>query len=319
MKVLFLDTVHEFLWNHLERMGFDCALDNASSREVILEKIGSYEGVVLRSRIRMDQEMLEAASNLKFIARAGSGMEGIDVDTATHFGVQCFSAPEGNRDAVAEHAVGMMLALFNHIHVADKEVRSGIWKREENRGVELLGRTIGLIGYGNTGYAFAKRLSGFGVLCYAFDKYKSNFGDSYSIAVNMDAIYNEAEVVSVHVPLTEETEHMINDEFFDRLTNPIYLINTSRGKVVDTDALVRAMKNGKVLGACLDVLEYEKASFENLDSEQMPESLQYLLDSDKVVLTPHVAGWTDESNIKLAQVLAEKIRKVFSDQGVEQE
>lgn len=318
MKVLFLDTVHEFLWNHLERMGFDCSLDNASGRDIILDKIGSYEGIVLRSRIKLDKEMLEAASNLKFIARAGSGMEGVDVETAKQFGVQCFNAPEGNRDAVAEHAIGMLLSLFNHINVADKEVRSGIWKREANRGVELLGRTVGLIGYGNTGYAFAKRLSGFGVLCYAYDKYRTNFGDSYSIEVNMDSIMNEAELISLHVPLTPETEHIINDEFFNRLSNPIYLINTSRGRVVDTDALVRAMESGKVLGACLDVLEYEKSSFENLESDDMPQSLQYLLNSDKVVLTPHVAGWTDESNVKLAQVLAEKIRKVFSDQGVEQ-
>ena len=213
----------------------------------------------------------------------------------------------------------MLLSLFNHIHVADKEVRSGIWQREPNRGVELLGRTVGIIGYGNTGYAFAKRLSGFGVLCYAYDKYKSNFGDSYSIEVNMDSIFQEAELVSLHVPLTAETEHMINDEFFNRLSNPIYLINTSRGKIVDTDALVRAMKSGKVLGACLDVLEYEKETFENLDAAEIPESLQYLLDSEKVVLTPHVAGWTTESNIKIAQILAEKIRKVFSDQEVEQE
>ena len=316
MRILFLDSVHDYLWNHLERMGWQCEADYDSDRAAILNRISDYEGIVVRSRIKLDAEMLMAAKELKFIARAGSGMEGVDEQTAKSLGIHCFNAPEGNRDAVAEHAIGMLLGLFNRIHIADMEVRKGEWKREANRGTELLGRTIGIIGYGNTGYSFAKRLGGFGVLAYGYDKYKKNFADNYVIEVDLPTILNEAEVVSLHVPLSAETRHMVNDEFFNRLANPIYLINTSRGPVVDTDALVRAMESGKVLGACLDVLEYEKSTFENLDGEEMPTSLQYLLDSDRVVLTPHVAGWTMESNIKLSQVLVEKIRRVFSNQSV---
>ncbi len=300
-------------------MGWHCEADYESDRSAILNCIGDYEGIVIRSRLRLDAEMLLAAKKLKFIARAGSGMEGVDEVTAKGLGIHCFNAPEGNRDAVAEHAIGMLLSFFNRIHIADMEVRRGEWNREANRGTELLGRTVGIIGYGNTGYSFAKRLAGFGVLAYGYDKYKKNFADNYVIEVDMQTILDEAEVISLHVPLTKETHHMINDEFFDRLSNPIYLINTSRGPVVDTEALVRAIESGKVLGACLDVLESEKSTFENFDGEELPASIQYLLDSDKAILTPHVAGWTMESNIKLSQVLVEKIRRVFSDKGVPQE
>lgn len=319
MKVLFLDTVHDHLSNHLQRMGWQCDTEYSASHSEILEIIGEYEGIVLRSRIKLDSEMLYAAKNLKFIARAGSGMEGIDEDVAKGLGIHCFNAPEGNRDAVAEHAMGMLLSMFNRIHLSDRDVRKGIWEREQNRGTELLGRTVGVIGYGNTGYSFAKRLSGFGVLTYGYDKYKKSFADNFAIEVEMDVIFNEAEVISLHVPLTEETFHLVDDRFFDRLSNPIYLINTSRGPVIDTDALVRAIENGKVLGACLDVMEGERSTFENFGSGEIPESIQYLLDSEKVILTPHVAGWTIESNIKLSQVLVEKITRIFSDQNVPQE
>ena len=312
MRILFIDTVHEHLASHLTRMDFECEDGSQLSRDEILGKISDYEGVVIRSRIMLDKEFLDAAKNLRFIARAGAGMENIDVDYAKNIGVQCFNAPEGNRDAVAEHAIGMILSLFNHINTADIEVRKGFWLREENRGVELLGRTVGIIGYGNTGQAFAKRLAGFGVLTYAYDKYKKGFADSLVIETNMESIYQEAEIVSLHVPLTKETHHMINDAFFEKLNYPIYLINTSRGAVVDTEALVRALESGKVLGACLDVLEFEKFNFEQIENEQIPASLQYLIDSPKVILTPHVAGWTKESNVKMAHVLAEKIQLTFS-------
>lgn len=312
MKVLFIDTVHEHLASHLTRMDFECEDGSSLSRDEILNCVSKYEGVVIRSRIKLDKELLDAAINLRFIARAGSGLENIDVAHAKLLGIKCFNAPEGNRDAVAEHAMGMLLSLFNHINTADLEVRKGIWKREENRGEELLGRTIGLIGYGNTGQAFAKRLNGFGVLMYAYDKYRKEYSDSHVVETNMESIFQEAEVLSLHVPLTEETHHLLNDEFFNKLHNPIYLINTSRGPVVDTDALVRALESGKVLGACLDVLEFEKFNFEQIENEQVPASLQYLLDSDRVILTPHVAGWTRESNAKIAHVLAEKIQLEFS-------
>ncbi len=312
MKVLFIDTVHAHLTSHLKRMDFECEDGSQLSRNEVLERIGGYEGIVIRSRIMIDKELLDAATNLRFIARAGAGMENIDADYAKMLGVQCFNAPEGNRDAVAEHAIGMLLSLFNRINICDQEVRKGIWLREENRGVELLGRTVGLIGYGNTGQAFAKRLAGFGVLVYAYDKYRSSFSDELVVETNMQSIYQEAEIVSLHVPLTPETQHMISDAFFEKLHNPIYLINTARGPVVDTQALVRAIESGKVLGACLDVLEYEKFNFEKIESAKIPEALQYLIDSPKVILTPHVAGWTYESNAKMAHVLGEKIQNAFS-------
>jgi D-3-phosphoglycerate dehydrogenase len=312
MRVLFIDTVHEHLASHLSRMDFECVDGTALSREEILAQISRFEGVVIRSRVKLDKELLDAANKLQFIARAGAGMENIDVDHAKMLGIKCFNAPEGNRDAVAEHALGMLLTLFNHINTSDLEVRKGLWRREENRGVELLGRTVGLIGYGNTGRAFAKRLTGFGVLMYAYDKYKKAYSDDLVLETNLESILYEAEVISLHVPLTDETHHMVNDEFFDKLKNPIYLINTSRGPVVDTEALVRAIESGKVLGACLDVLEFEKFNFEQIENEEIPESLQYLLDSDKVILTPHVAGWTRESNAKISHVLAEKIQNEFS-------
>jgi D-3-phosphoglycerate dehydrogenase len=260
----------------------------------------------------IDKEFLDTAKNLRFVARAGSGMENIDVEHAKMIGVQCLNAPEGNRDAVAEHAIGMLLGLFNHIHTSDREVRQGTWLREPNRGVELLGRTVGIIGYGNTGQAFAKRLAGFGVLTYVYDKFKKRFADSLVVETNMESIYQEAEVVSLHVPLTDETHHLINDEFFSKLNNPIFLINTSRGKVVDTESLVRAIESGKVLGACLDVYEFEKFNFEQIESDQVPATFKYLIESPKVILTPHVAGWTDESNAKIAHVLGEKIQLAFS-------
>ncbi len=315
MRVLFIDTVHEYLTWHLTRMDYDCEDGSDLSREGILSVIDGYEGVVIRSRIKLDREMLDAAKNLRFIARAGAGMENIDVDHAKTLGIQCFNAPEGNRDAVAEHAIGMLLSLFNRINIADREVRKGIWLREENRGEELLGRTIGIIGYGNTGQALAKRLTGFGVLNYAYDKYLKGFTDTYAIETNMQSIIQEAEVVSLHVPLTDETHHLVNDEFFNRMVNPIYLVNTSRGAVVDTEALVRAIESGKVLGACLDVLEYEQFNFEQIENGELPEAMRYLLRSDKVILTPHVAGWTMESNVKIAHVLGEKIQLAYSEVG----
>ena len=241
MKVLFIDTVHEHLASHLTRMDFECEDGTYLSREEIIGCIADYDGVVIRSRIKLDREVLDAGIKLRFIARAGSGLENIDVEHAKMLGIKCINAPEGNRDAVAEHAMGMLLSLFNHINTADREVRNGIWKREENRGVELLGRTVGIIGYGNTGRAFAKRMGGFGVLMYAYDKYKKGFGDSLIVETNMESIFQEAEILSLHVPLTEETHHLLNDEFFEKLSNPIYLINTSRGAVVDTEALVWAI------------------------------------------------------------------------------
>jgi D-3-phosphoglycerate dehydrogenase len=313
MRILFLDTVHEHLPSHLMRMDYQCIDGTDWSREELLREIATFDGIVIRGRIKMDKEVLDAAKSLRFIARAGAGMENIDVEYAKMLGVHCFNAPEGNRDAVAEHVMGMLLTLFNHINTADIEVRKGLWQREENRGVELLGRTVGIIGYGNTGQALAKRMAGFGVLAYAYDKYEKDFSSDLVIETNLESILQEAEVISLHVPMSLETYHLVSDEFFDKLKNPIYLINTSRGSVVDTEALVRALESGKVLGACLDVLEFEKFNFEQIENEEIPPSLQYLIDSPKVILTPHVAGWTQESNAKIAHVLAEKIQMAYSE------
>lgn len=312
MRVLFIDTVHQHLASHLTRMDFECVDGTSLSREQIIAQISGFQGVVIRSRIMLDQELLNAATDLRFIARAGAGMENIDVEHAKSLGIKCFNAPEGNRDAVAEHALGMLLTLFNHINTADVEVRNGVWKREANRGVELLGRTVGIIGYGNTGNAFAKRLSGFGVLTYAYDKFKKGFADHLVVETNLESIFQEAEVVSLHVPLTKQTHHLVNDDFLNRFNYPIYLINTSRGQVVDTEALVRGLESGKVLGACLDVLEFEKFNFEQIENQEIPPAFQYLIDSPKVILTPHIAGWTQESNAKISHVLAEKIQSEFS-------
>lgn len=313
MHILFLDTVHPFLESHLVRMDYMCVDGSTWPREKVIREVRHFDGIVIRSRIKIDRELLDAAIKLRFIARAGAGMENIDEAYAKQLGVRCLNAPEGNRDAVGEHAIGMLLTLFNRINIADREVRSGLWLREENRGVELLGRTVGIIGYGNTGRALAKRLVNFGVLTYAYDKYRKDYSDEFVIETGLGSIFEEAEVVSLHVPLANDTYHLVNDEFFQRLHNPIYLINTSRGPVVDTEALVRALENGKVLGACLDVLEYEGTSFENLTEGATPKALQYLMDSPKVILTPHIAGWTHESHMKLSQVLMEKIQTHFPE------
>jgi len=311
MKVLFLDRVNPYLRENLLRSGWDVADDLYSTHAELLDKLSGVDGLVIRSRVPLDKTLLDRARDLKFIARAGAGMENIDVEHATRLGVKCIHAPEGNRDAVAEHALGMLLCLMNKLNLVDREVRQGVWKREENRGHELLGRTVGVIGYGNMGMAFARRLSGFSVLTYAYDKYRKDYADEHAIGVNMDAMFNEAEVVSLHVPLATDTHHLVNDAFLARFQNPVYLINTSRGKVVDTAALIRGLESGKVLGACLDVLEYERTSFEGLDQTEMPEPMRYLINSPKVLLSPHIAGWTYESDLKIASVLHGRIMESF--------
>jgi D-3-phosphoglycerate dehydrogenase len=246
------------------------------------------------------------AKNLKFIARSGSGLENIDVDFAKSMGVQVFNSPEGNRDAVGEHAVGMLLALFQNLIQGNTEVSNGIWYREGNRGYELKGKTVGIIGYGQMGSAFAERLLGFGCTVLAYDKYKTGFGGENVKEVSLNDIYANADIVSFHVPYTEETHYYFNQEFISQMAKPFYVINTSRGKVLNTADLVAAIKNESVLGACLDVLEFENASFSN-DLNEAPESFRYLCNSPQVILSPHVAGWTFESYEKLSQVLLYKV------------
>ena len=307
MKILFIDSNHSILHQTLEKAGHICDLNYKWTKEEITHHIHEYDGIVIRSRIKITKELIDKASKLKFIARAGAGMENIDTAYAESKGIKCLHAPEGNRDAVAEHALGMLLSLFNNLCRANKEVREGKWIREGNRGVELMGKTVGIIGYGNMGSAFTERLKGFGVNVLVYDKYKKGFGTNFIQEVSMDRIFSETDVLSLHTPLTDETHYLINDAFIKKFKKNIYIINTARGKSLHTAELVKNLQSGKVLGACLDVLEYEMTSFENLDASNLPAAFQYLIQSDKVMLSSHIAGWTHESNEKIAQILAEKI------------
>jgi D-3-phosphoglycerate dehydrogenase len=310
-KILFIDSNHPRLHEMLMQKRFQCDLFYDKPADELKKLIPHYDGIVLRSKFKITREIIDSAPNLKCIARVGAGMENIDVAYAEKKGITCVNSPEGNRDAVAEHALGMLLALFNNLIKANAEVRSGKWLREENRGIELCGKTVGIIGYGNMGAAFAKRLQGFGVKVLAYDKYKTNFGNEFVKESRVEDIFEQADVLSLHTPLTDETNYLINDAFIKRFKKNIYIINTARGRCLNTADLVKNLESGKVLGACLDVLEYEAVSFEGIDVKEMPAPLQYLVKSDKVILSPHIAGWTKESNIKLAEFLAKKIIAVL--------
>ncbi|SHI85286.1 D-3-phosphoglycerate dehydrogenase [Mesonia phycicola] len=312
MKVLHLDINHPLIIEQLQDLGFVNEEDYTSSKEEVIAKIANYDGIIIRSRFKLNKDFLSAAKNLKFIGRLGAGLENIDVEFAVAQGIQLFSAPEGNRNAVGEHALGMLLSLFNKLNKADHEVRNGKWLREENRGVELEGKTVGIIGYGNMGKSFAKKLQGFDVevLCYDI---KENVGDQFAKQVSLAEFKNRVEVLSLHTPLTPLTQNMVDREFINSFKNNFWFINTGRGQSVITTDLVEALKSGKILGAGLDVLEYEKTSFENLFSSKdaMPEAFQYLIKAENVLLSPHVAGWTVESKRKLAQVIVDKIKANF--------
>lgn len=311
--VLFLDTVHPILAERLTNAGYTCLEAWDWSKERCLEEAKTAHGIVIRSRFTMNEEFLQFAPNLKFIARSGAGMENIDEAYCKKRGIQLFNAPEGNRNAVGEHALGMLLSLMNKLHSAQRDVRNGIWDREGNRGIELDGKTVGIIGFGNNGRAFAKKLRGFDVKLMAYDKYKKGFGDHFVMECTLNAVLKNADVISFHIPQNNETLWMANEAFFNRLQKPVFLLNLSRGKIVQTSALVAALKSGKVLGAGLDVLEYESSSFESFFGKEIPEDLQYLLQSDKVLITPHVGGWTHESYFKLSNVLADKILEGLSN------
>lgn len=310
MKILHLDTNHPLLLNQLNDLGFINDEDYTSSKEDIKLKIKDYDGFIIRSRFSIDKIFLDAATNLKFIGRVGAGLENIDCDYAESKGITLISAPEGNRNAVGEHSLAMLLSLFNKLNKADNEVRNGKWLREDNRGIELDGKTVGLIGYGNMGKAFAKKLRGFdvNVLCYDI---KDNVEDENATQVALEKLQEEADVLSLHTPETPLTIGMVNQDFINNFKKPFWLINTARGKSVITSDLVSALKSGKILGAGLDVLEYEKASFESLFSSTLPEAFQYLIEAQNVILSPHVAGWTIESKEKLAQTIVNKIKAKF--------
>ena len=296
----------------LREAGFEVSVEPDHDYESLVRAAQGCEGLVVRSKVVIDRAFIDRVPSLNCIGRVGAGMETIDVDYAEAHGIRCLNSPEGNRDAVGEHAVGLLLALFNNIARADAEVRRGLWRREANRGREVGSVTVGIIGFGNMGQAFAKRLSGFGCRVIYYDKYLpiDTIKAMGSIErVSLETLQREADVVSFHVPLTEETRHYLDSGFIAAMAKPFYLINTARGAVVDTEALVAGLESGKVLGAALDVLEYENMQADGLGD--VPMSMRYLMQSPRTVLTPHVAGWTVESKYKLAAVLADKMIEVL--------
>lgn len=309
MRILQLDKNHPLISEQLSEKGFRVEEDYTSNYEEVLAKIMDYEGIILRSRIPIDKNFLESSKNLKFIARVGAGMENIDSETANNLNIKLINSPEGNRDAVAEHVLGMLLTVMNRLVIASAEVKNGIWKREENRGDELFSKTFGIIGYGNMGKATAKRLSGFGCKVVFYD-ILPDLEDEFAAQVSLEDLQSQADIVSLHVPETPETLYLVDENFISKMKKEFYLVNTARGKNVETGAVVQALQHGKIKGACLDVLEFEKTSFESLTEKN--KHLEYLLQSDKVIVTPHIAGWTIQSKKKLAQIIVDKILNQFS-------
>lgn len=302
-KILIADYLHPTFKEEAEKMGFECDDQPLISREETIAILSEYTGIVIRTKFNIDREIIDAGVNLKVIARAGAGMDNVDEDYAILKGIQCINGPEGNRDAVAEHVIGMLLSLLNNLNVADDEVRHGIWNREGNRGYELKGKTVAIIGYGNTGQMLARKLSGFEVKVIAYDKYKIGFSDAFAQEVSMEQVVKEADILSFHIPLTFETRQLFNEEYLFHFKKQILLLNASRGEVVHTKAVLNGLKNGKISAAGLDVLELEK--FPAL-AEQ--EWFAELSENKKVILSPHIAGWTHESYRKISEVLAQKLK-----------
>lgn len=301
-NILIVDDIHHIFIERAEAAGYTCDYKPTIKTDEAFKILNEYDGLVIRSKFQVDKAVIDMAPNLRFICRAGAGMDNIDEDYAIKRGITLINAPEGNSDAVGEHAIGLLLSLMNHINIADAQVRAGSWLREENRGHELKGKTVGIIGYGHMGQSFARKLSGFQVGILAYDKYKTGFSDRYAREVSMEEIVKHSDVLSLHVPLTRETNGLIDDEFLFHFKKPIFLINTSRGKVVKTNAVLNAIKQNKIIGAGLDVLEVEK--FPALGEQPWFDELRQ---SNKVILSPHVAGWTFDSYRKISEVMAEKL------------
>lgn len=293
----------------LENLGFQTDYQPKISRAEIIEKLNNCVGLIIRSKTFVDAELLQNANNLKFIGRAGAGLDLIDIDYVKNKNIALFAANAGNRVAVAEHVLGMVLCLMNNILRADKEVRTGIWQREKNRGVELMGKTIGIIGYGNNGSETAKRFKAFGCKVLAYDKYKTGFSDEFVEEASMENIFNKAEILSLHIPLTPESNKLVNNEFLSRFKQKIFFVNASRGEIVSLEALADSLESGNVRGACLDVLENEK--LQKLTPEQKVV-FDKLTSSDRVIFTPHIAGWTFESYQKINEVLMEQIASLYA-------
>jgi len=307
LKILIAEPTHKNLQKKLEQTGFICEYKPELNFKELKKLIPNYQGLVIRSKFKIDKDFIDKTNNLRFIARAGAGMENIDTEYATSKNILCINSPEGNRDSVGEHALGMLLSLFHKINIANNEVKNGIWNRESNVGIEIQGKTIGILGYGNMGSAFAKRLKGFDAKVIAYDKYKTNFSDDFVKEVTEQEYFKETEILSIHVPLTDETLFLVNDNYIKKFNKLKYIINTARGKIIKTDDLVKNLKAGKIKGACLDVLEYEKHSFKDIFNGANSPTLQYLINSNNVILTPHVAGSSDASYRKIANTMAKKI------------
>jgi D-3-phosphoglycerate dehydrogenase / 2-oxoglutarate reductase len=302
-KILIVDDLHPIFIEQAEALGYECNYQPKFTLADTLEVLAGYEGLAVRSKFLVDKTVFDAGPKLRFICRAGAGMDNIDEAYAKQKSIALINAPEGNKDAVGEHVIGMLLCLMNNLNRADAEVRAGLWQREANRGHELKGKTIGIIGYGFMGQSLARKLSGFDVNVIAYDKYKTGFSDRYVREVAMEEIVKHSDVLSLHVPLTNETNQLVDDEYLFHFKKPIFLVQTSRGKVVKTQAVLNAIKSGKVLGACLDVLEVEK--FPALGEQPWFDELKA---SGKVLLSPHVAGWTFDSYRRISEVMAEKLK-----------
>lgn len=312
MKVLFIDKVHPSLAEKLEEAGFTCHDGTDLSRSGLMEAIPGFGGLVLRSRLTIDQPILEKASKLRFIARAGSGMENIDTAHCREKGIACINAPEGNRDAVAEHALGMLLSLFNKLCKGDREVRNMHWDRVGNQGESLDGKNVGIIGFGHTGSAFARKLAGFDCRILAYDRYRRHFSAGPNVREStLEELLEESDVISLHVPLTEETRAIVNEALIEKAAKPFWLINTARGACVRTEALMEGIRNGRIRGACLDVLEFERSDFSGMDEDRIPGTVRELLADHRVLYSPHVAGSSTDSPKRIARVLARKILEAF--------
>jgi len=310
-KILIAEAAHNILIEKLSKEGFTCDYKPNIELFELGQIIKNYQGLVIRSKFIIDENFIDKTENLKFIARAGSGMENINVEYSEKKGIVCFNSPEGNRDSVGEHTLGLILSLLHKIQISDNEVKKGIWNRISNIGNELCEKTVGILGYGNMGSAFAQRLNGFETNVIAYDKYKSGFSDEYVKEVEYEEFYKHTDILSIHIPLTEETKFMINDQYINNFEKNIYIINTARGKIIKTCDLVKNLKSGKITGAALDVLEYEKTHFESIFSNEESSDFNYLINSKNVILTPHVAGSSNASYRKIAEVLAEKISNKF--------
>lgn len=310
--VLFLDAVHFVLKEKLQENGFEVVDASDWCREKVLAEIKNAFGIVVRSRLIIDKELIEAGAALQFIGRVGAGMENIDTIFAKEKNITCLNAPEGNRDSLGEHTLGMLLCLLHKIHLAHQSVQIGKWDRIAHRGTELNGKTVGIIGYGNMGSAFAQRLQGMDVSVIGYDKYKKNYSDKFITEKTLPYLLKHADIISLHIPLNNETEYFINTDFFNKLEKQPILINTSRGKIIKTTDLITALQNKTISGVVLDVLEYESHTFETYCQNNAHESVKYLQNTDNCILTPHVAGWSHQSNYKMANIMAKKIINLFA-------